>query len=387
MSRLKRIIGHIASDVEGHYDGLKTRLIRRLNRDKPVLILPYIGYGTRNAVHLKGRVLEDKGLGSPMDDDTLWENLLNTYRRFNSNEIPGVQVRASFAGQVREFITDWEGYFDVEFTLKRPLPADRVWHEIDLELVGYPSSGERVEAVGQVVVPPPGAQFGVISDIDDTVLQTNVLHILKMARNVFLRNARTRLPFEGVAAFYRALQTGTRATFNPIFYLSSSPWNLYDLLVDFFEIRGIPLGPLFLVDLGITPEQFIVPTHTAHKSAHITRLLATYPQLPFILIGDSTQRDPEIYTQAAVENAGRILAIYIRDMAGERRHAQLEQFALQARDAGTEMVLVADTGEAARHAAAHGYILPEALAEVDAECAEDKEEPTILEQLLEADAG
>jgi phosphatidate phosphatase APP1 len=81
------------------------------------------------------------------------------------------------------------------------------------------------------------------------VLQSSVTNFLKMARMVLLGNAHTRLPFEGVAAFYRALQRGASGgEFNPIFYVSNSPWNLYDLLEDFMDVHGVPAGPLFLRD-------------------------------------------------------------------------------------------------------------------------------------------
>ena len=103
-------------------------------------------------------------------------------------------------------------------------------------------------AGGRVLVPPASARFGVISDIDDTVLWTNVRNKLKMVLTIALLNERTRVPFQGVAAFYRALQQGAGGNENnPIFYVSGSAWNLYDLLVEFFQIHGIPLGPILLL--------------------------------------------------------------------------------------------------------------------------------------------
>lgn len=93
-------------------------------------------------------------------------------------------------------------------------------------------------------MPPAKAKFGVISDLDDTVIQTNVLSVLQAAHNTFLHNAYTRLAFPGVAAFYQALQQGQDGSMNPIFYVSNMPWNLYDLMNDFFDMRHIPRGPI-----------------------------------------------------------------------------------------------------------------------------------------------
>ena len=149
-----------------------------------------------------------------------------------------------------------------------------------------------VTAVAHVLVPSPDAAFGVISDIDDTIVHTNATSLLGMARSI-IRNAASRLPFEGVADLYRALHVER----NPIFYVSSSPWNLYELLHDFMEINGIPHGPMFLQDWGIDESTLILASHTEHKLAQIQTLVDYYPELKFVLIGDSGQHDPEIYLQ------------------------------------------------------------------------------------------
>src|SRR5205085_9087259 len=87
------------------------------------------------------------------------------------------------------------------------------------------------------------AAFGVISDLDDTVIQSRVANFLQAVRTVMLGNARTRLPFPGVAAFYDALEKGKDGKrSNPIFYVSSSPWNLHDLISEFIRLQEIPEG-------------------------------------------------------------------------------------------------------------------------------------------------
>src|SRR5690606_2777604 len=160
--------------------------------------------------------------------------LLNMYKRYQSKEIPGARVRATIGDVVAETVTDEEGYFYFELTPTTWPQAQEAWYDVALELVDYPGKGRNpdgpdgVTATGTAIVPPEDARFGVISDIDDTVLQTNVLDVLAMARNTFLMNSRTRLPFAGVAAFYQALRRGDGSTINPIYYVSSSAWNLYD---------------------------------------------------------------------------------------------------------------------------------------------------------------
>jgi len=381
MSEWKKALAQVANSVEDRYDLLKLRLRKRLGIG-PVHLLTYLGYGTRTELRLRGRAVADHDVTPPADDDSIWKNLLNTYRRFTTREIPFARVRARFGDLEQTVEANEEGFFDILLTLPEPLPAGSLWHEVELELVDY-ADQEGARAKGSVVVPPPGAQFGVISDLDDTVLQTDVLNILKMARNTFLQNSRTRLPFAGVAEFYRALQRGTSNTFNPIFYISNSPWNLYDLLVDFFEVREIPLGPMFLTDLGLTDEHFFRREPIEHKLGNITTLLDTYPDLSFILIGDSGETDPVIYHQAAVEHPGRIRAIYIRDVTDKSDDETLLAVAEEVRKAGSEMLLIPDTASAARHAAERGFILPTALPAIAEEAVEDKRAPDGLEALID----
>lgn len=382
MSEWKKAIAQVATSVEDQYDLLKLRLRKRLGIG-PVHVLTYLGYGTQTELRLRGRAVADHNVTPATDDDTIWRNLLNMYRRFTTREIPFAQVRARF-GEIEQTVeADEEGFFEVRLALSEPLPAGALWQEVALELVAY-TDQEGSRASGSVLVPPPGAQFGVISDLDDTVLRTDVLDFVKMARNTFLQNSRTRLPFAGVAQFYRALQRGTSNTFNPIFYISNSPWNLYDLLVDFFEVREIPLGPMFLTDLGLTDEHFFRREPVEHKTEHITALLDTYPDLSFILIGDSSETDPEIYRQVAVDHPGRIRAIYIRDVTGDARDAELQAVIRDVRAAGSELLLIPDTITAARHAAEQGFILPTALPAIAEETDEDKRAPEGLEALIDS---
>jgi len=386
----RRVILEIATNVEDRFDEFKIRLERRLYSN-PIIITPYLGHGSRESFHLVGRVLIDKGITSAKDEDTIWQNLANMYRRMSSDEIPHARVRIRFGDQETEVTADEEGFFEV-FLNPGPLyRADQIIYDIQCELIDFPHRVDElgeIRATGQVIVPPPGAQFGVISDLDDTVIKTDVLDILKMARNTFLRNSRTRLPFEGVAAFYRALQAGTNSTYNPIFYVSSSPWNLYDLLIDFFDVRDIPLGPFFLLDLGLTREHFLTGDHMHHKFAAISSIMESHTNLPFILIGDSGQQDTNIYRYVVERYPGRVLAIYIRDVSKDEKQ---ERSILNTSDflktKGIDLLLVPDTVAAAEHAILKGYIPKESMLDIRIERTEDKKPPEPLETLLDPNAS
>ena len=222
--------------------------------------------------------------------------------------------------------------------------------------------------------------------MDDTILQTDATNLLTAARLTFLENARTRQPFEGVSAFYRALQSGPDGKkMNPIFYVSSSPWNLYDLLTEFMAHNDIPVGPLMLQDFGLEPDVIIHADHLEHKMAKIKRTLEFYDDLPFVLIGDSGQHDPEIYQEVVRTFPGRIKAIYIRDVSLDERDAQVKSIADQLKG-DVEMLLVPDSNAAAEHAASIGLIARETKPEVEEAVEEDKREPEgIVEAVIKGE--
>ena len=368
MIDLRRTVLMVTRAIEERFDAYRFTLKGRLGLLDPFEILPYRGHGTSRELFLRGRVLEEAGITHAGRDDAMWKNVLNMARRFASDEVAGARLKASFEGFQVETTADVEGFFEVHFRLPEPLGGVAQWHQVELDLLSPPSpGGGRVRSTGQVLV-PHGARFGVISDLDDTVVRSSATSVLKMAWIVLRNNAHTRLPFEGVAAFYRALQGGADGRgSNPIFYVSSSPWNIYDMLDDFLYVHGVPPGPLFLKDWSLT----VLGKHRDYKIGVIRHLLRIYEDLPFVLIGDSGEEDPEIYLQAVQEHQGRIKAIYIRDVASVERDAEVRAMADEARKLGTEMVAVSETTAAAEHAASIGLIAPDAIDAVRSESSAD----------------
>jgi phosphatidate phosphatase APP1 len=386
MANWKKVLLHLANDAEYQFDRLKYRFHERYGYKQPVMIQTYRGYGTEQKVYIKGRVLEDKGIRSALENDTLWDNLVNMYKRFDSTEIPYAQVRARFQGQEQTITANEEGFFDIWLTPSGTREDHQLWQQVQLELVAPLRPEESVpQATGEILVPPPDARFGVISDIDDTIVQTDAAHLLHMARTVFLGNARTRLPFKGAAAFYRALFNGRSGQeANPLFYVSSSPWNLYDLFSDFFHLQEIPIGPvLFLRDWGLTENEILPVKNRAFKLSVCKEILDFYTHLPFILVGDSGQEDPEIYRELVDLYPKRILAIYIRNVSRKlARPKAIEKLAEEVVAAGSILILAKDTLPLARHAIAQGWISAAAFPEIQAEKKAAEAQPTPVEKLL-----
>jgi phosphatidate phosphatase APP1 len=351
----KRII-RTAAFFDGHIDRLKFNLFKQLGMNKPLQIVPYRTYGTIENFHIRGRVLADKSLPKSDIGDSGWKNLINMYRRFESDEVPGAVVQLTIGDIQYETVSDNEGYFHFDKLSAAPLAPDLLYYSFPLTTAAG-SADEPVNASAEVLIPPAHAEYGIISDIDDTIIQTGATSLLQMGKTVLLANARTRLPFEGVSAFYAALQqgnTGTRS--NPFFYVSSSPWNLYDLITDFMDINDIPQGPLMLRDFGIRSETFVNKDYLGHKFKAIEHILETYPHLPFILIGDSGEEDPVIYTEVVKKFPSRIKAIYIREINHSEKTTIARKQAEYLLTHNVDMILSPHSAIALQHARQKEFI-------------------------------
>jgi phosphatidate phosphatase APP1 len=357
----------LATALEGKVDEAMARRAAKAGRRDPLVIHAYRGYGTDRRLRVRGRVLEDAGIPAAGERDTAWRNVLSALRRLESDEVPGARVRLRIAGATQDVVTDAEGYFDTWITPSEALPADTLWHDVALELLA-PLDPARPSpaAVGRVLVPPATAKLGIISDLDDTVVQTGATDVRATLRSVFLSNARTRLPFPGVARLYCALQDGAGGReHNPVFYVSSSPWNLYDVLSEFLAVREIPEGPLMLRDWGLSERELLPTSHGSHKLDAIKSIIELHPTLPFLLIGDSGQEDPEIYREVVARYPSRILAIYIRNVTpSPARVDRIRALAKEVSEARSELLLAVDSGEVAAHALDRGWIDSAALARV-----------------------
>jgi phosphatidate phosphatase APP1 len=363
--RLDLLLGRARREIRG-----ATHAIRGALSDDPFEVLAYRGFGNATRAYVYGRALEVRKVSVSTDSDSTWRNLLNTYRRADADPIPFARLTLEYGGRSSSLDADDEGFFNGCVELDQPPTGDHEWNEYKVSLASPVRTGSpAVSAKGEVLVPPGSARFGVISDIDDTVIQSRVSNFLQAARTVMLGNARTRLPFPGVAAFYRALRDGAGGgEKNPIYYVSSSPWNIYDVISEFMDIQKIPPGPLVLRDWDITLKALASSRHADHKSEAIRKIFELNPGIQFILIGDTSQHDPEIYRQIVAAFPNRVKAIYIRDVTRNvERSTSVKKLAEEILAAGSTLVLAEHTLDAAMHAAEQGWISRDALSEVGEE--------------------
>ena len=364
----KTALGNVIGGADDAYDKLLLDFRTRMGMLKPVQICTYRTFGSEERVYFMGRVIEENNLKPATNRDSLWNNMLNMYRRFNSHEVRGARLEVRFQGRTFSGNTDNEGYFIIEAEAgAQHFYTQEPWQDAEVELLDVPEPHQLegpVRTAALVRMGSQHAEYGIISDLDDTVIESFATNRLKMAQTVFLNNSYTRLPFPGVPAFYKALQKGrTPEDGNPIFYVSSSPWNLYDFLIDFMRVHDIPHGPVMLRDTGFDKGKLFAKDHLGHKMSKIERILNTYPDMKFILIGDSGQKDPLVYSEVIRRYQGRILACYIRDVKLPNKAKAVLEIA-EGMDEEVPMVLVEDTVAAAKHALKCGYIPEEAITDI-----------------------
>ena len=346
------------ASVEDVVDARWRRLRLRLGWTGRPAVMPYGGYANGTTAWVRGRVLTNRPPRGPQEDDGWWANLAAMYQRLESDEVPDARVAVTLGGETHAVLSDAEGYVTLE--CPDPGPEGRgPWITGSMRVVSSPEGpGDGAAALVRVMTPSPEAAFGIISDVDDTVIQTDAANVLSMARHTFFHNARTRSPLEGAAAWYRAMHERPGGADNPVFYVSSSPWNLHDLLEDFLDLNGFPAGPLMLRDLGIGAADGPALGH-GHKLDKALKILDAFPRLPFVLVGDSGQEDSRLYAEAAERRPGRVLASFIRDVdpdLASHRDDGVAAAAERSAAAGTPMHLVADSDGAAEIARGLGLM-------------------------------
>ncbi|WP_375579856.1 phosphatase domain-containing protein [Marivirga tractuosa] len=191
-----------------------------------------MGYGNQKLIYLKGGVLENRPEFDSKATDKRRKNFRIMLSRYLSSPIPEMKVQILLGEENFTTQTDEYGYFSAWVEPKQEFELG--WHTVTYSIKD--EEGNNYKATGEFLIVGNEAQFGTISDIDDTILVSHATQLFKKLRLIMTKNAKTRLPFEGVAEFYQKL----KGKENPFFYVSSSEWNLYDFLQDFFKVRNIP---------------------------------------------------------------------------------------------------------------------------------------------------
>lgn len=274
---------------------------------KPAYIELYSGWATsQKGGFLYGRVHQGDRLPLPKDGDGLETKLHQTFQELDLHALVNAQVRLSGFPGAGPFIADDHGF------LKVPLPADMpsgsVSVTVRLETPNF-TAASATTSVWVADATNPG--MGVISDIDDTLTDTDVTHKLEMLKNTFFHNTYDVKTFANAPQAMVAIadQSTTPVPKRPVFYLSGSPWALHERISDAFSRLGLPHGTMILrrySQESLDPYDF--------KHPHLLEIVDANPGCTWVLFGDTGEKDPEVYHALMLERPSAVDAVFIHNV-------------------------------------------------------------------------
>ena len=290
---------HVAARIEG---ALQQRLSRALVRRgwRPA-VLGFTGYGSASGARVLGRVLlRRRGEPRTSTGET------RGWRSFLALDVQDVPVTVELGGVRRVVPSDRDGYIDAVV----PCALQPGWHDAQLSVAG------SAPVLAPVRVVAPGARVGLVSDVDDTVLDTALPRPLLAFWNTFVLREHARRPVPGMARFYASVLAAHPDA--PVFYLSTGAWEVAPTLTRFLASHGLPPGPLLLTDWGPAQNSWFRDGR-AHKRQALARLVAEFPDIRWLLVGDDGQADPELYGDMVRCAPSHLLAVAIRALSPVRK--------------------------------------------------------------------
>lgn len=300
----------------------KRRAKRAVKRGKVPSVIPYIGYGSTDWVRVLGRVLllkPETPEHSRLRPQVANVSRVRGWRTFTSVPVPHQPVEVLIDGAlVTTTVADRGGVVDAIV----PVALQPGWHTIT-----FKTSEDEAEA--PVYVVDPKAKFGVISDVDDTVLMTALPRPLVAAWNTFVVDEQARTATPGMPVFLNHLLSQHPGS--PILYLSTGAWNAAPALTRFLTRNLYPVGPILLTDWGPTHDRFF-RSGKEHKRRELRRLVTEFPDVKWVLIGDDGQHDEMLYHEFSTQHPDNVAAVAIRQLsigeavlAGGRSKARLHK--------------------------------------------------------------
>jgi len=273
-------------------------------------VVLYPGYGYQGDFVIEGRVLEEEGTLREDADSGVFGNLWNNLGRFLAEEREGLRVRIAAGGGRWLARTDEDGFF----SLASHLPGEAATGWLVVSAHARKASGE-----GRLLMVPAANTLGIISDIDDTVMVSEVGDTASLLANTLLKNPHQRRAVPGMADLYRrTLAANSRPEAAPLFYLSASPRQLHGYLSSFLDTNGFPPGVLLTKKIGIETAGDPLLDQRAYKIRRIEEVLTRLPRVRFILVGDDGEQDPEVYREIRARHPEQVADIWIRRLSATR---------------------------------------------------------------------
>ncbi len=337
------------------FQRLKKKILSWLHLTNDPVIKLYHGYGNNNKVIVFGHVLCLSSLPRKKYKKNFLNNTYGLLRLFMVKRYINVSLSLQWDGVTHETKTADDGFFKFEWN-----PAITItpgWHLVKVRLLQPGVVVKPIEVIGEFFIPYE-YKYAFISDIDDTFLISHSSNLRKRLYVLFTKNARSRKPFEGVVNHYQLLaNTGaSRNTQNMFFYVSSSEWNLYDYIFEFAKNNKLPKG-IYLLNQLKTFRQVFKTGQNNHKTKfmRISRIMETYPDQKFILLGDDSQEDPNIYSAIVEHFPQNIYAVYLRHVL-KSSHERVTGIVEKMKATGVKCCYFTHSAEAVIHSKQIGLI-------------------------------
>jgi len=291
----------IAARIEKQINRRIGRTLRRFGwRDA---VVAYTGYGSEQRLRVLARViLTPRGTAGIMATrEEVWA-ARRGWRNFISVPAVNRAVQVRVGSTVTDAITDRDGYVDVAVSHHELAPG---WHHVLI------STEDSEPADAPVLVIGDDVRFGIICDIDDTIITSYLPRMLIAAYNSLVLTESARAPVAGMAQMLGTLLRQNPGS--PLIYLSTGAWGTQPFLERFIGRHGYPAGPMLLTDWGPTNTGWF-RSGPAHKQASMAALVRDFPNIRWLLVGDDGQHDPGIYTQFALKHPQNVAGIAIREL-------------------------------------------------------------------------
>lgn len=281
-------------------------------------IVLYTGYGDERQFVVEGRVLEARVAATPKSTDSWWVNMWRNLRRLINEEQKGETLVLQLGERRWTVVSDREGYFSLMDSVPSGTPVG--WHRVEVR-----SGDGRVKSNGHVLIVPQDNSLGIISDVDDTIMISDVPSKRRLLANSLLKNYLQREPVPGVAAFFKQrLARNPHPEFSPMVYLSASPRQIHTGIQSFLDYRSFPRGVLMTKKVTNDDRSDPLLDQVRYKTNKIEDILQRLPHVRFILVGDDGEHDPEIYQSVRERHPTRVAEIWIRRVHPDPQRVRYE---------------------------------------------------------------
>lgn len=290
---------HRAARIEDALHAFRAK--RALARGLVPTVIPYSGYGGENWIRVLGRVLLVRPPRAGRDSEPRSRGVRG-WRSFTSVPAGAIEVTISTGGTEFSVRADRGGVIDARIEVHLP----RGVNSIELRVA------DSLPVTAAIYVVDRRVKFGILSDVDDTVMVTALPRPFLAAWNTFVLNEHARRPVAGMAVLYERLVRAHPGA--PVIYLSTGAWNVAPTLKRFMSRNLYPPGALLLTDWGPTRDR-LFRSGRAHKRESLERLADEFPSIAWLLIGDDGQHDEELYGDFAAGHPAGVAAICIRQLS------------------------------------------------------------------------